>query len=123
MYYAFIENGKINGAGQCRVLTQGWQNVEITQEIFENIGLYTYKDGEIVLDESHTFEKEQVRAVRNEYLETYVDPKQLVLRWNSLSADEKADVTNYRQYLLDYTSGDAWWESNPKTFEEWKDDR
>ena len=117
MYYAFIQDGKINGVGQCRCLT--CENIEISQEVFENISKYVYKDGEIVLDDTHTFEKEQVRAVRNEYLEIYVDPKQLVLRWDSLSEEDKADVTNYRQYLLDYTSGDAWWEQNPKTFEEW----
>lgn len=120
MYYAFIENGQINGAGQCRCLS--CENIEISQEVFENIGLYVYQDGEIVLDDSHTFEKEQVRAVRNQYLETYVDPYQMVLRWDSLSDEEKADRTNYRQYLLEYTSSENWWEQKPKTFEEWIND-
>lgn len=46
MYYAFIENGKINGAGQCKCLT--CENIEITKEVFENISLYAYQNGEIV---------------------------------------------------------------------------
>lgn len=64
--------------------------------------------------------KEQVRAVRNQYLEEYVDPYQLVIRWGSLTEQEQTDLVNYRQYLLDYTSGDSWWENNPMDFETWK---
>lgn len=61
----------------------------------------------------------QVRAIRNSYLETYVDPKQLVLVWNSLTADEQKEYTDYRQYLLDYPEIEDWYKSNPLTFEEW----
>ena len=119
MYYAFIENGKINGAGQCKCLT--CENVEISQEVFENISKYVYKDGEIILDENHTSEKADIRAVRNSYLEQYVDPKQLILVWDSLTDDDKKSYTDYRQYLLDYTKGENWWESEPLTYQEWKD--
>ena len=45
----------------------------------------------------------EVRAVRNSYLEQYVDPKQLVLVWNNLSEDNKKLYADYRTYLLDYT--------------------
>lgn len=65
-------------------------------------------------------EKEaEVRAIRNSYLEKYVDPKQLVLVWNSLTADEQKEYTDYRQYLLNYPETENWYESNPLTFEEW----
>ena len=70
-----------------------------------------------------TIEQKQaeVRAVRNSYLEKYVDPKQLVLVWNSLTEDEQKDYTDYRQYLLDYPETEGWYEQPPKTFEEWKE--
>ena len=55
------------------------------------------------------------------YLEKYVDPKQLVMVWDSLSADDKKLYADYRQYLLDYTKSEGWYEQNPLTFEEWKE--
>lgn len=64
--------------------------------------------------------KQQMRAVRNSYLEKYVDPKQLVLVWNSLTEDEQKEYMDYRQYLLDYPETEDWYEHSPMTFEEWK---
>lgn len=61
-----------------------------------------------------------VRAVRNSYLEEYVDPKQLVMVWDSLSADDKQMYADYRTYLLDYTKSENWWLGYPMTLEEWK---
>jgi hypothetical protein len=63
----------------------------------------------------------EVRAVRNSYLEKYVDPKQLVMVWDSLSADDKKLYADYRQYLLDYTEVEGWHEQKPQTFDEWKE--
>ena len=62
----------------------------------------------------------EVRAVRNSHLETYVDPKQLVMVWDSLSADDKKLYADYRQYLLDYTEVEEWYLNNPMTLDEWK---
>lgn len=64
--------------------------------------------------------EQEVRAIRNQYLEKYVDPKQLVLVWNSLSGDEQKEYMDYRQYLLDYPETEGWFEHSPMTFEEWK---
>lgn len=65
--------------------------------------------------------QEQIREVRNSYLIQYVDPYQLILRWEALSEDQKIDIINYRQYLLDYTKEEKWWEQNPLTLDEWKE--
>lgn len=81
-------------------------------------------DGEyvIVATPEPTVEELQaeVRAVRNSYLEKYVDPKQLVMVWDSLSADDKKLYADYRQYLLDYTEQEDWYLQNPMTLDEWK---
>lgn len=61
----------------------------------------------------------EVRAVRNSYLEKYVDPKQLVLVWESLSVDERNIYSDYRRYLLDYTDNEDWYFSNPMTLDEY----
>ena len=63
----------------------------------------------------------EVRAVRNSYLEQYVDSKQLVLVWNNLNEDDKKLYADYRTYLLDYTKLKNWWLNNPMTFDKWKE--
>lgn len=64
--------------------------------------------------------KNAVRAVRNSYLEKYIDPKQLVMVWNGLSEGERQFYADYRTYLLDYTKFDGWYLQNPMTLDEWK---
>lgn len=67
--------------------------------------------------------QEYIRGVRNNYLVEYVDGAvSNPLRWADMSQDLKDIYTNYRQYLLDYTKQENWWEQNPLTFEEWKDE-
>lgn len=63
----------------------------------------------------------EVRAVRNSYLETYVDPKQLVMVWDGLSEDERQLYADYRTYLLDYTELEGWYLNNPMTLDEWEE--
>ena len=63
----------------------------------------------------------EIRAVRNSYLEQYVDPKQLVLVWNNLNEDDKKLYADYRTYLIDYTKLENWWLNNPMTFDKWKE--
>ena len=42
MFYAFIEDNKLVGAGECRQLTEGVDNVEISEEVFRNIERYVW---------------------------------------------------------------------------------
>lgn len=57
MYYAFIENGKLNGSGECRCLTNGVENIEVSKEVFDNIQKYKYENGEIVINEDYVPEE------------------------------------------------------------------
>ena len=72
-------------------------------------------------EKPQTVKEQEVRAIRNSYLEKYVDPKQLVLVWNSLTADEQKEYTDYRRYLLDYPETENWYEHPPKDFSTWKE--
>lgn len=85
---------------------------------------YVEVDGEFVAKDDAkaiTKMKEDMRQVRNEYLVTYVDPKQLFLVWGSLSVDDKGFYIDYRKYLLDYPeSSEDWYKNAPLTPEEWK---
>ena len=80
---------------------------------------YFLHNGEYVCEKPVEEMQAEVRAVRNSYLETYVDPKQLVMVWDSLSADDKKLYADYRQYLLDYTEQEDWYLQNPMTLDEW----
>lgn len=107
-------------------------NKPYTNKEYADLAVYCNKNGLIIEDKGDYLEavnppepsdeekQAEVRAIRNSYLEKYVDPKQLVLVWNSLTEDEQKEYTDYRQYLLDYPETEGWYESNPLTFEEWK---
>lgn len=72
-----------------------------------------------VPSKSQEVKEQEVRQVRNDYLKDFVDPLQLVLRWSDLSEEEQKFTREYRQYLLDYTKEEDWYEKNPDTYEEW----
>lgn len=95
----------------------------IEEDTEHSVSDYLQVNGEYVLTSSAEAieqKKADVRAVRNSYLEQYVDPKQLVLVWNSLTENEHKEYTDYRQYLLDYPKTEGWYEHSPMNFEEWK---
>ena len=108
-------------------------NKPYTNKEYADLAVYCNKNGLIIEDKGDYLEavnppepsveekKVQVRAVRNSYLEKYVDPKQLVMVWDSLSADDKKLYADYRQYLLDYPQTEGWYLQNPMTLDEWKE--
>lgn len=61
--------------------------------------------------------KENVKMIRNIYLQQ-TDFTQLSDA--PFTVEEKAEYSEYRKYLRDYTEEENWWLQNPKTFEEWK---
>ena len=103
-----------------------------TNKQYADIAVYCNKNGLIIEDKGDYLEavnlpeptveelQAEVRAVRNSYLEKYVDPKQLVMVWNSLTAEEQELYKDYRQYLLDYPQTEGWYLKNPMTLDEWK---
>lgn len=120
-YYAQYNHitGELSKAN-VKCLNKEVDNIEISKEVFNSFGNYIYDNGNIVLDTDYKHKKAEVRAVRNSYLEKYVDPKQLVMVWESLSADDKKLYADYRTYLLDYTEQEDWYLQNPMTLDEWK---
>lgn len=64
--------------------------------------------------------EDEVRAVRNSYLQA-TDIYMLIDY--PVTADEREEYKDYRQYLRDYTGQENWWEQNPMDFETWKQGR
>jgi hypothetical protein len=66
MYYAFIENNKINGVGECRQLTEGVTNFEITEEIYNDIDRYMWDvdNQEVIINPNYEEEQRQKERQR-----------------------------------------------------------
>lgn len=64
-YYIFNENGKLNGCGECPQLTEGVQNIEVKEEVYNAYSAepekFIYSDGEIVENPDYAEEKAQAR--------------------------------------------------------------
>ena len=83
---------------------------------------YVHCDGQFVLttsDEAIEQDKQNVRSVRNQYLEQ--TDKCLSVSDFPIADEERESYKQYRAYLRDYTLEDEWWLANPKTYEEWRE--
>lgn len=63
-YFVYIENEKIIGNGFMKMLTEGVQNIEVEEEIYNDIEKYIYQDGEIVLNPDYEAEQAAKEAER-----------------------------------------------------------
>ena len=82
---------------------------------------YIHCDGQFVLtvsDEAIEQRKEQVRAVRNQYLE---QTDKFMIADYPITDDERELYKQYRTYLRDYTLSENWWEHSPNDFSTWKE--
>ena len=76
-YYAFIQNNKIDGKGQCQNLTEGFENIEITEEIYDSLDHYIYANGQIVLNPN--YEEEQAEKERERIGELQITKRVFML--------------------------------------------
>jgi len=77
MYYIFVENGKINGSGECECLTEGVKNIEVTEKIYndfiEDNDRYIYQDGEIIPNPDYEeIKREQERQAKNKEIDSKI---------------------------------------------------
>lgn len=115
-----IKDGKIiaineTGDFPCLVL----DSVEEDKE--HQVSDYVHCDGEFVLttsDPAIEQYKEQVRAIRNQYLEQ--TDKYLSVQDFPITDEERELYKQYREYLRTYPECQDWYKANPKTYEEWK---
>ena len=80
---------------------------------------YIHCDGQFVLtvsDEAIEQRKEEVRAVRNQYLEQ--TDKYMITDY-PITSTQKAKYKQYRVYLRDYTLTEDWFEHEPMSFADW----
>ena len=107
----------INDSGEFPCLVHD----RVEEDTEHTISDYTQINGEYVLtasDEAIEQRKEQVRAVRNQYLKQ--TDKYIALSDYPITDEERELYRQYRTYLRDYTLSENWWEHSPKTLDEWK---
>ena len=95
-------------------------NYEVQEDNEHSVSDYMQINGEFVLtssDEAIEQRKEQVRAVRNKYLEQ--TDKYMITDY-PISDEERELYRQYREYLRTYPECQDWYKANPKTYEEWK---
>lgn len=61
--YIFVQDGKINGCGEAVQLTEGVQNIEVSEDVYNEFIqeplLYIYSDGQIVENSNYENEKQK----------------------------------------------------------------
>ena len=93
----------------------------VEEDTEHQVSDYIHRDGQFVLTSSaEAIEqcKEQVRAVRNQYLE---QTDKFMISDYPITDDERELYKQYRTYLRDYTLSENWWEHSPKDFSTWKE--
>ena len=120
MFYAFIEDNKLVGAGECRQSTEGVDNVEISEEVFRNIERYVWNGTALAEDPDFEVKRRsaEVRAERDELL---LVTDRYMLADFPVAEDERELYRQYRQYLRDISAEEGFPDISVLTFAEWKE--
>ena len=100
---------------------------EMTNAKYAVLAEYCNKNGQLIEDKGDYLEsvnppeptvdelKANVRTVRNQYLEQ--TDKYLSISDFPITDEEREQYKAYRQYLRDYPETEAWYKTNPLSFE------
>lgn len=99
MYYIFLQNEKLNGAGQCPIVNEDIENIEVTEDVYNAYCAepekFAYEDGEIV--ENPNYEEEQAekrkQAFYTQFIKTSLGNYRLEPKGYA-NAQQAMDVTN-----------------------------
>lgn len=99
MYYIFLENEKLNGAGQCPVINEEVENLEVSEDVYNAYCTepekFIYQNGEIV--ENPNYEEEQAekrkQAFYTHFIKTSLGNYRLEPKGYA-NAQQAMDVTN-----------------------------
>ena len=107
----------INDSGEFPCLVHD----RVEEDTEHQLSDYVHCDGQFVLtvsDEAIEQRKEQVRSVRNQYLEQ--TDKYMITDY-PISDEERELYKQYREYLRTYPECQDWYKNPPKDFSTWKE--
>lgn len=99
MYYIFIENDKINGCGQCECLNDNIQNIEVTEEVYNDIDRYIWNGEAIILDPDYE-EKQRQKGCqrRNQEIDSKIKELQ-EMSLQDLLEGNKSNIDLYNEVI------------------------
>ena len=115
--FKVIKDNKIIGVSEQEPVLL--DNYEVQEDNEHSVSDYMQINGQFVLtssDEVIEQKKDDVRAVRNQYLEQ--TDKYMIADY-PITDDERELYRQYRTYLRTYPECRDWYKANPKTYEEW----
>lgn len=112
MYYAFIENNKINGTGEVPITNSLIQSVNISETEYNNIEKYIWNGSEIVLNPDYDTEQLAL-AKQNKYIEAkekayiYLESGEALYEFEENKHIEATDgnIGKFTAYALNFISG------------------
>ena len=108
-YYIFVEkDGKLNGCGQCKQLTEEVVNIEVSEDVYnsfsEDAMRYVYKNGKIVDNPNYENEKQEF-FIKERINEIYTELDELdTKRIRAVCEDEVKDEKTGETWLDHYNS-------------------
>ena len=115
--FKIIKDNKIMGVSENKPVLL--DNYEVQEDNEHSVSDYMQINGEYVLTSSAEAieqKEDDVRAVRNQYLE---QTDKFLLSDYPITSTQKTKYKQYRAYLRDYTLTEDWFEHEPMSFDEW----
>ncbi len=117
-YYIYLENDKLSGAGQARQLTEGVENMEVTEEVYnlynETPEKYIYSDGEII--ENPNYAQEQAQKERNRLDMLSLTKREVFLalyKDKGLTPDQLRSQITDPEALIEFDFANDYYRGNP----------
>jgi len=113
-YYAYIQNGNINGVGSVPQITDGVKSVEIPQTVYNNIEQYTFDGKEIVLNPD--YEAEQVQKKREELDKLSLTKREVFLvlyKDKKITPDQLKAQIEDAEALIEFEYANDYFRGNP----------
>jgi len=113
-YYAFIQDNKINGTGQCPIINEEIANFEITEEVYNNIDRYIWDGSDVVLDPD--YEEKQAQKERERLSQLSLTKREVFLalyKDKGITPEQiKAQITN-PEVLIEFEYANEYFRGNP----------
>ena len=113
-YYIFIENGQIQGKGQCKVLNENFLNMEVEEVIYNEIEKYIWDGTNLVLDPD--YEEKQAQKERERIAKLSLTKREVFLglyQAKQITPDMiKAQITD-PAVLIEFEYANDYYRGNP----------
>lgn len=117
-YYIFVENGKLNGCGQCECLNEDILNIEVSEEMYNSFiedNLRYVWDGEKVIDNPN-YEKDKQAQEREELNHLSLTKREVFLalyKDKGITPEQiKASITS-PEALIEFEYATEYYRGNP----------